>query len=212
MPKLTIQKIFNHWKTVHTHRKWVRKYCFMAGLYWRGLTHDLSKYSPVEFLESAKYWTGTHSPIDEAKKDKGYSRAWLHHRGRNPHHWAYWADNFSEGLTVYCMPMNDFVEMVCDFLAAGRAYSGKNFTYEKERLWWKHEREYGCAAMNERNKIMLDIIFSDLAAAEQPEKNGLKLDWIKSPEQLIKERYIQSIYKANIYKKNYIEDTWNYKE
>ncbi len=88
MNNLDFKKILNHWKTIRTHRKWVRHYCKLAGIYWRGIKHDLSKYSPTEFFESAKYWTGTGSPINEAKKDKGYSLAWLHHRGRNTHHWA----------------------------------------------------------------------------------------------------------------------------
>lgn len=190
MQKLTFNKILNHWRTVRTHRKWARHYCFLAGIPWRGLKHDLSKYSLIEFLESARYWTGINSPIENAKREQGYSRAWLHHRGRNPHHWAYWADNFSEGLTVHPMPKNDFIEMICDFLAAGRAYKGENFTYQGEYEWWKKERENGCKAMNERNKIMCDIIFSDFSMAE-------KISYIPSPEKLIKDHYLQEIWEAN---------------
>lgn len=196
---LTFKKMWNHWHTVRTHRKWVRRYCFMAGIPWRGLTHDLSKYSPTEFFESARYWTGTSSPINEAKKDLGYSKAWLHHRGRNPHHWAYWADNFSEGLTVYPMPKDDFVEMVCDFLAAGRAYRGDKFTYTGERTWWENDKKKGNLAMNEKNKKMIDIIFADLEAAENPMLRKLNRDThkIPTPEQLIKEGYIQKVWEAN---------------
>ena len=190
MRELTFKKMWNHLRTVQTHRKWVRFYCKIAGIPWRGFKHDLSKYSPIEFLESARYWTGTHSPIDEAKKQQGYSLAWLHHRGRNPHHWAYWADNFSEGLTVPCRPENDFVEMVCDFLAAGRAYCGKEFTFKNENKWWQKEREKGCKAMNEKNKIMCDIIFSDLANAEV-------LAYAPSPHRLIKSGYLQEVWRAN---------------
>lgn len=197
-PKLTLQNILGHWRTVRTHRKWVRHYCHLAGITWRGIKHDLSKYSPVEFFESARYWTGTGSPINEAKKYKGYSRAWLHHRGRNPHHWAYWADNFSEGFTVYPMPRDDFVEMVCDFLAAGRAYSGVGFSYTGERAWWLHERENGSRAMNEKNKKMLDIIFSDLEYAENHMMSGCPTALLTmSPEKLIKTGYIQEVWRAN---------------
>lgn len=190
MQKLTFKKMWHHLRTIQTHRKWARYYCNLAGIRWRGLTHDLSKYHPVEFFESARYWTGTHSPIEEAKQAQGYSRAWLHHRGRNPHHWAYWADNFSEGLTVACMPENDFVEMICDFLAAGKAYCNKNFIFEAENQWWQKEREKGCKAMNEKNKIMCDIIFSDLANAEA-------LAYIQSPHKLIKSGYLQDIWRTN---------------
>jgi len=174
----------------------------MAGIPWRGITHDLSKYSPTEFWESVKYYVGTSSPINEAKKQQGYSNAWLHHRGRNRHHWAYWADNFSEGMTVYMMPKNDFVEMVCDFLGAGQAYSPNKFTFAEEREWWLKERDRDCKAMHPKNKLMLDIIFSDLEKAESPELIGedgtfFMKSWVPTPEQLIKSGYIQQVWEAN---------------
>ena len=196
--KLTFRKMLNHLSTIRKHRKWVRKYCFMAGIPWRGIKHDLSKYSPTEFFESARYWTGISSPINEAKKKKGYSRAWLHHRGRNAHHWAYWADNFSEGFTVYPMPMNDFVEMVCDFLGAGRAYKNDVSTYSSERDWWLREKDKSCKAMHPENKRMLDIIFSDLEYAENHMLSGCPTSLITmGPEDLIKTGYLQEIWRAN---------------
>ena len=73
-PKLTLQKIFGHWKTIRTHRHWVKYYCRLAGIRRRGWKHDLSKYSPIEFIESARYWTGTKSPINECKEDNGSVR------------------------------------------------------------------------------------------------------------------------------------------
>lgn len=197
-PKLTIKKILGHWKTIRTHRHWVKYYCRLAHIRRRGWKHDLSKYSPTEFWESARYWTGTSSPINEAKKVQGYSKAWLHHRGRNSHHWAYWADNFSEGTVIYPMPKDDFVEMVCDFLAAGRAYMGDTFSYSKEYTWWIDDRDKGNKAMNEVNKQMLDIIFSDLEYAENHMLCGCPTSLITStPESLIKSGYLQEIWRAN---------------
>lgn len=197
-PKLTIKKILGHWNTIRTHRHWVKHYCRLAGIRRRGWKHDLSKYSPIEFFESARYWTGFSSPINEAKKAQGYSRAWLHHRGRNPHHWAYWADNFSEGMIIYPMPKDDFVEMVCDFLAAGRAYMGDGFNYSREHAWWLDDRNKGNKAMNEVNKRMLDIIFSDFEYADNHMLSGCPTSLITStPESLIKSGYIQEIWRAN---------------
>lgn len=197
-PKITFQKIFGHLGTIRTHRKWVRYYCRLAGIRKRGWKHDLSKYSPTEFWESVRFWTGDESPINAAKRFQGYSRAWLHHRGRNPHHWAYWADNFSEGITIYPMPKDDFVEMVCDFLAAGRAYMGDNFSYSSEHAWWLKDREGGNKAMHEKNKKMLDIIFSDLEYAENHMLDGCPTGLLTStPESLIKSGYLQEIWRAN---------------
>ena len=187
--KLTFKNIIKHWKKIRLHRKWVRHYCFLAGIPWRGITHDLSKYSPTEFFESARYYVGTSSPIDAAKKDKGYSAAWLHHKGRNRHHWAYWSDEFSKGTIIYPMPKNDFVELICDFLGAAHAYSEHGFSYYNELKWWRKDRENGNKAMNPINKQMVDIILHDLAAAE--------LDKHISPEKLIKSKYIQQVWEAN---------------
>ena len=190
--KIKLKNAWGHLRKIQKHRRYVRKYCFWAGIPWRGLAHDLSKYSPVEFWESVRYYNGIGSPINEAKKEQGYSLAWLHHRGRNRHHWAYWADNFSEGFTVYPMPKDDFVELVCDFLGAGKAYSKEKFTYDKEYKWWLFDREHGNAAMNPVNKRMLDIILHDLAYAEQH-----PLAAQTSPKKMIKSGYIQLIWEAN---------------
>lgn len=196
-PKLTIKKFFGHWKTIRTHRKWVRYYCNLAGIPWRGWKHDLSKYSPIEFFESARYWTGTSSPINGCKQQNGWSRAWLHHKGRNPHHYEYWMDSFDYGGVALVMPCDDFVEQVCDFLGAGRAYSGDRFTYSSERAWWLEKRQH--CAMNIKNKIMLDIIFSDLEYAENHCLSGCPTSLITStPETLIKSGYLQEIWRANL--------------
>lgn len=132
-----MNKFIGHLKTVQTHRKWVREYCFKAGLYWQGLTHDLSKYNPIEFFESVKYYQGNRSPIDACKEANGYSKAWLHHRSHNKHHREYWTDYYDKGCYSLIMPYKYAAEMLCDFLGAGRAYMGDNFSYKAEYEWWK---------------------------------------------------------------------------
>lgn len=133
-----IQKFFGHLKTVIKHKYWVWYYMNKCGLKWgwRGLWHDMSKFSPTEFWESVKYYSGTRSPIDACKEDRGISMAWMHHKGRNPHHYEYWMDNFDRGGEPKEMPWRYKVEMICDYLAAGRAYMGKNFSYKAELEWW----------------------------------------------------------------------------
>ena len=76
-------KIWKHFKTITYHRYLVMKGCFKVGLYYQGLTHDLSKYSPTEFWVGAKYYQGNRSPNNAEREDIGYSSAWLHHKGRN---------------------------------------------------------------------------------------------------------------------------------
>ena len=197
--KITFKNALAHFHKIQKHRKYVRHYCFLASIPWRGITHDLSKYSPIEFWESVKFYKGISSPINEAKKLQGISYAWLHHKGRNSHHYEYWMDNFDNGGLARLMPKNDFVELVCDYLGAAAAY-GKvdDHFYAREREWWKTKRE-NCA-MHEKNKIMLDIIFSDLEKAENPMLIDLEDEfrhWIPTPEKLIKTGYIQKVWEAN---------------
>ena len=179
---------WKHWNKVRTHRKWVRHYCWGMGLYWQGLTQDLSKYSPTEFMESVRFYQGTSSPIDAAKKAKGYSDAWFHHKGRNKHHYEYWMDNFDLGGENIVMPYKYFAEMVCDYLAAGRAYMGKNFSYTAEYEWWQNKRRM--TAMNPRMVTALDIIFWDLMKAET--------EGHYTPKSLLTDKsYIRAVYSAN---------------
>ena len=47
-------KAWQHFCTITKHRWKAREGCFRVGLYWQGLTHDLSKYSPTEFFVGVK--------------------------------------------------------------------------------------------------------------------------------------------------------------
>ena len=102
--------------------------------------HDLSKYSPTEFFESVRYYQGNRSPIMAAKEDKGYSEAWLHHKGRNKHHTEYWID-LNSPQKAPIMPYKYVAEMLCDKLAAGIIYQGKNWTKSYQLNYWEQERE-----------------------------------------------------------------------
>ena len=118
-------KAWEHFKTITHHRHLVMKGCFAVGLYKQGLLHDLSKYSPVEFLVGAKYYQGDKSPNNAEREDKGVSLAWLHHKGRNKHHFEYWIDyalDGKSGMAGMKMPVNYVVEMYCDRVAACKTY------------------------------------------------------------------------------------------
>ena len=124
-------KLKEHLKTINAHRKLVREGCFKVGLYWQGLTHDLSKYSPSEFLVGAKYYQGYRSPNNAEREDIGYSSAWLHHKGRNKHHYEYWFDYSSEiggGIIPARMPDKYIIEMFMDRIAASKNYNKGHYT------------------------------------------------------------------------------------
>ena len=106
------------------------KYCFRVGLIRQGLLHDLSKYSPAEFWQGAKYYEGSRSPNSRAREELGYSTAWMHHKGRNKHHYEYWTDiePVTKDYQAVPMPTRYMVESVMDRIAASRIYRGRQYT------------------------------------------------------------------------------------
>ena len=123
-------KALKHFITITKHRHEVIRNCKKAGILWQGLFHDLSKYMPKEFLLGAKYYQGDKSPNVGERLSKGYSDAWLHHKGRNKHHFEYWTDYRPETREYgpVKMPIKYVKEMFCDRVAASKIYQGKNYT------------------------------------------------------------------------------------
>lgn len=136
-----IKNIFLHFRTITKHRREVFKLCCIAGIPFRGLVHDLSKYSPTEFIESARYFQGNRSPIMACKEANGYSMAWLHHKGHNKHHPEYWVDKLYLGGVPIRIPYVYNMEMVCDIIAASKVYNGNSFTYRKPYEFWDNRME-----------------------------------------------------------------------
>lgn len=129
-------KAWQHFRTINHHKYLVMKGCFRVGLYKQGLLHDLSKYSPTEFLVGCKYYQGTASPNNREREVKGYSSAWLHHKGRNKHHLEYWIDygaGKEKNMVGMKMPLKYVVEMFIDRVAASKNYQKEK--YRDESPW-----------------------------------------------------------------------------
>lgn len=139
--------VLAHLHTINRHRYLVCLYCFRLGLYWQGLTHDLTKYSPQEFWVGARYYQGDRSPNDAERKDKGYSSAWMHHKGHNRHHLEYWTDfgllpDGTMGVVGVEMPVKYVAEMFCDRLAASRIYRGAKFRQEDPWKFFQYSKTH----------------------------------------------------------------------
>ena len=149
---------WKHFKTITRHRWIVRRLCFKVGLYWQGLTHDLSKYSPTEFRVGAKYCTGTRSPNAVERELFGYSEAWKHHKGRNRHHYEYWSDLSLTTRQYEPVPMPDryLAEMVMDRRAACMTYEGKNYTSGSAFRYFDKSREK--SLMHEKTRRELEYL------------------------------------------------------
>lgn len=156
---------WGHLGTILHHKKLVRHYCFRAGLYKQGIMHDWSKYSPVEFWNGVcNYQGGKKSPNFGEKAAKGYSSAWLHHKGRNRHHYEYWIDiplDSSLGFQGMPMPTRYVIEMFCDRVAASKNYNQQ--TYDDSYALQYYEKNKGHYLLHKDTKDLLEKLLHMLA-------------------------------------------------
>lgn len=127
--RFDMNKYWEHFKTITKHRHLVILHCFKAGIGLQGLFHDLSKYGPAEFWVGASHYQGNRSPNEGEREEYGYSKAWMHHKGRNKHHFEYWTDydRVTKEMSPVQMPKRYVIEMFCDRVAAGKIYNGDKY-------------------------------------------------------------------------------------
>ncbi len=144
-----------HFKKIMTHKYYVFIECMEYGMIWQGLTHDLSKFRPSEF-RLGQFYAGNQSPINIEKKLYGYSISWVEHTNRNKHHWEHWVDRTNGKIAP--IPEKYIKEMVCDTIAASRAYSGKNWRPE---ILMKY-METKCTWPDEIKKLTMPLIIAKM--------------------------------------------------
>ena len=163
-------KAWKHFCTITYHKYLVAKGCFAVGLYLQGLLHDMSKYSWIEFRVGAKYFQGTRSPNNAEREDYGYSSAWLHHKGRNKHHYEYWLDYGNppdRRITGMRMPEKYVVEMFMDRIAACKVYMKGN--YHDAAAWEYYARSKSILLMHDETRALLEEMLMMLAEKGEKE-------------------------------------------
>ena len=179
-----MKEFFKHLKIVRTHRKYVRKACFKIGLFWQGLTHDLSKYSITE-MKICKYYTGKKSPHQVAREELGYSPSWIHHYHTNKHHFQYWWDEDEEGKIIPMkMPYRYIMESFCDMLGASTAYNPDRWAPEMLLNYWENKCR-GKRIQHKDSEAFLDYLIMQLVA--DGEENFF--EWYNDIKDLLKSTY-----------------------
>lgn len=186
---------WKHFKTITYHKILVMKNCFRVGLYWQGLTHDLSKYSPAEFFVGAKYYQGNRSPNNAEREDQGYSAAWLHHKGRNRHHYEYWIDYSTKairgGMAPVKMPVKYVVEMMMDRIAASRVYNKDRYQDSFPLAYFQNGKE--TAPIHEETKVFLEMLLTMLAKeGEEKTFRYIKKEILHKKQDRVVRRSIES--------------------
>ena len=159
-----MRKGIAHLKTILYHKYLVMQGCFRVGLYYQGIVHDLSKFSPTEFMVGVKYIQGDRSPNNAEREDIGYSSAGLHHKGRNKHHFEYWIDysavEIKGGMAPAPMPVRYVIEMFMDRVAASKVYLKENYTDKEPLKYFMRGKD---CAMHPKTKRQLLILLRMLA-------------------------------------------------
>lgn len=169
----SLAKAWGHLRTISRHKLEVGRLCFKLGLYRQGLTHDLSKFGPTEFAVGARYFTGQRSPNDYERCDRGFSTAWLHHKGRNKHHFEYWMDIASRTdrrIVGKPMPGRYVLEMLCDRIAACKVYQGAAYTQRSALEFFTRNAAYN-TLMDEQTRAFLGELLQ--IVADEGEDAGL---------------------------------------
>ena len=160
-----------HFKTITYHKYLVMQGCFKVGLYVQGITHDLSKYLPAEFFVGAKYFQGNRSPNNAEREDKGYSSAWLHHKGRNKHHYEYWIDysmkDIEGGMQPAPMPVRYVVEMFMDRVAASKVYNKEKYRDSDPLAYYRKGKNQNL--LHPKTRRQLELLLEMLAQRGEEE-------------------------------------------
>jgi hypothetical protein len=146
--RITLRKAAGHLKTVLHHKKLVARGCFQVGLYRQGILHDMSKFTMPELLNGFRYYQeGKQSPNNGERVVKGYSEAWMHHKGRNPHHYEYWTDYNIEAakkgeypVQPVQMPRKYVAEMLMDRICASKNYVKEEYSQHHPLKYFEHGR------------------------------------------------------------------------
>lgn len=157
---------WRHFGTVSRHKWLVFELCVRCGIPLQGLIHDLSKFSPDEFLVGARFYQGDRSPNAAERHVRGASRAWMHHKGRNKHHYEYWTDMREGGDgTLYgtLIPTRYMVEMFCDRVAASKVYSGMAYRDSSPLEYFERELKAGNLPFHPDSAAFLYVLLEHLA-------------------------------------------------
>jgi hypothetical protein len=177
-------KLFKHLKTIRKHRRHVRKMCWKLGLFWQGLTHDLSKYS-IEELRMCKYWTGKGSPHQACREAIGYSPSWIHHYHKNKHHFQYWWDEDEEGKIIPIkMPYKYVVESVCDMIGASKAYGGNKWQESAVWSYWLEKCKGKRIMHPESAQFVEKLLYNYKALGEKD-----FVEWYRRSKEYLKNAY-----------------------
>lgn len=120
------------------HKWFVFVGCVSFGLIWRGITHDLDKFSPRSFFAYARYY-----PIND---DIGYLKlhniknldleaAWFKHTRKSDHHWQHWTIHTEDYKELFTMSPNSIKEMICNWISIERIKGNSNV-----RKWWNENK------------------------------------------------------------------------
>jgi hypothetical protein len=175
-----MKEYFLHIYYLMRHKYFVFVECFKMGLFWQGITHDLSKLSPTELGPYSRMFytdkkpirdkTGYYKPYDTGNEE--FELAWLNHTRKNKHHWQFWVlphDRNDEGCEkIFDMPEKYALEMIADWMGAAKAQRNNHTALE----WYNvHKHKLG---LSTKTREFIEKKLLDIYTMEKNELNNKK--------------------------------------
>lgn len=114
------------------------------------IIHDWSKFTRAEWFPYVAKFYGDHTNGDGDLVRAEFRAAFRLHESRNPHHWQHWMKG---PVPPQEMPINYILEMIADWMGAGRAINGKWEVAE----WYEANKNVIQLAPKTRSKVEFTI-------------------------------------------------------
>jgi len=155
-----MKKYIKYFLTITKHKYYVGVECLRRGLYFQAILHDMSKFSLSEFIISSRYWGGNSRQREESESE--YKFAWLHHIHQNKHHWEHWVITEDGKPKALKMPQKYVLEMLCDWIGAGKAYKNEEWT-PREPLDFYRNGEGEKMVLHQDTRRHFEFLLKELA-------------------------------------------------
>lgn len=145
------------------HKWFVFLECWKLGIPWRGVTHDLSKFSRAEWTPYVMKFFGDPGGLFSPAEKATFAEAWQHHQACNDHHWQHWLLRAPDGHRLHPsleMSLPARKEMLADWRAMSRVKGGSVVEWYLnnqitmrlgfETQWWV-ERQLGLEPLQRRS-------------------------------------------------------------
>ena len=196
---MIISNIVDHIIDILMKKTYVLIYCFRIGLYWRGIKHDISRFSLIEFIYSIENYDPVEYPLDMRRRNS-ISQAYIHYISKNDYTIEHWICNDEPCK----MPFASASECIVHLIASERILAHFSFSYINVFKRYVTMIDNGLK-IHPHTKKFIYYILADLANDE---------DYKWSIKNILTNKYFKKIYRKSecVNEKSFERDRCRYEK